>query len=168
MFNRIKAVFFSATGTTEKICKAIAEELAKSLSLPLEVTDFTLPAGRQVPPVFEPADLVVFGTPVYAGRVPNVLLPFIKSLEGRGAAAIPVVLFGNRNFDDALAELRDLLEADGFRTVAGAAFVGEHAFSRTLAAGRPDAEDLEKAKSFAAALAARLHAAGELPHPVEV
>ena len=168
MFTRIRAVFFSATGTTEKICKTIAEELATALSLPLEVTDFTLPAGREVPPVFTPSELVFFGTPVYAGRVPNVLLPYIRSLEGRGAAAVPIVLFGNRNFDDALIELRDLLEADGFRTVAAVAFVGEHAFSRILAAGRPDAEDMAKARDFAAALAARLRTAGELPHPITV
>ena len=49
--------------------------------------------------------------------------------------AVPVVLFGNRNFDDGLIELRNILTEDGFMPVAGGAFVGEHAFSRTLGAG---------------------------------
>lgn len=49
------------------------------------------------------------------------------------AIAIPIVLFGNRNYDDALIELRNLLEEDGFNTIAAGAFVGEHAFSYTFA-----------------------------------
>ncbi len=81
---------------------------------------------------------MIFGTPVYAGRVPNLLLPYIRDkVKGNGALAVPVSLFGNRNFDDGLIELRNVLEADGFHTVAGGAFVGEHSFSRTLGAGRP-------------------------------
>ena len=56
---------------------------------------------------------------------------------------MPVVLFGNRNYDDALIELRDLLQADGFGCIAAGAFVGEHSFSRTLGAGRPDGEVTE-------------------------
>ena len=60
-----------------------------------------------------------------------------------------MVLFGNRNFDDGLIELRDILENTGFHTVAAAAFVGEHSFSKTLAAGRPDADDMKEALAFA-------------------
>lgn len=55
---------------------------------------------------------------------------------------------GNRNYDDALIELRNILEQDGFRTVAGGAFVSEHSFSKTLAAGRPDAKDLASMQEF--------------------
>ena len=86
--------------------------------------------------------------PVIAGRVPNVLLPFLKTLDGGGAIAVPVVLYGNRNFDDALIELRNILEEQGFHTIAGAAFIGEHSFSRILAAGRPDDADIEVAVEF--------------------
>ena len=108
--HRILAVYFSATGTTQKVVEHIAQALANALSLPWEVRDFTLPAARTAPLVFQGEDLVVFGTPVIAGRVPNVLLNYLTALEGHGALAVPVVLFGNRDFDDALIELRDLLE----------------------------------------------------------
>ncbi len=57
--------------------------------------------------------------------MPNLLLPYIRDkVKGNGALAVPVSLFGNRNFDDGLIELRNVLEADGFHTVAGGAFVG--------------------------------------------
>ena len=52
-------------------------------------------------------DLVVFGTPVYAGRVPNKILPWVQQgFTGDHTPMVPVVVFGNRNFDDALMELK--------------------------------------------------------------
>ena len=82
--------------------------------------------------------------------MPNLLLPYIRDkVKGNGALAVPVSLFGNRNFDDGLIELRNVLEADGFHTVAGGAFVGEHSFSRTLGAGRPDAQDMALVEELA-------------------
>ncbi len=74
--------------------------------------------------------------------MPNVLLKYLETVKGDGAAAMPVVTFGNRAFDDSLIELRDILRDNGFRPFAAAAFVGEHSFSTTLAAGRPDVDDL--------------------------
>lgn len=155
--NRIWAVYFSGTGTTRTAVCRVAEAMARLLQLPCEKLDFTLPAARQETYGFSAGDLVVLGTPVYAGRVPNVLLPFFKEhLSGSGALAVPVVLYGNRNYDDALRELCDLLTAARFCPVAAAAFVGEHAFSRTLGAGRPDKEDLAAMDDFAAQAAEKI------------
>lgn len=69
---------------------------------------------------------------------------------------MPVVLFGNRNYDDALIELRDLLQADGFGCIAAGAFVGEHSFSRTLGAGRPDDRDMAGHPAFAREICGKL------------
>ncbi len=71
---------------------------------------------------------------------------------------MPVVLFGNRNYDDALMELSQLLTADGFTCTGGGAFVGEHSFSRTLGAGRPNEADQAEMDAFADRLAAKLRA----------
>jgi DUF1009 family protein len=89
------------------------------------------------------------GVPVYAGRVPNVLLKYLNSIIGNAALAIPVVVYGNRNYDDALIELKDILELKGFKVIGGGAFIGEHAFSRTLANNRPDEKDMDIAREFA-------------------
>lgn len=132
--------------------------------------DFTPPQARQETLHFAPEELVIFGVPTYAGRVPNVLLPFLKErVQGGGALAAAVVLFGNRNFDDSLIELRDILRADGFAVVGGAAFVGEHSFSRTLGAGRPDAADMAEMDDFSRALAEKVRALPAAPaEPVSV
>ena len=179
----IRGMFFSGTGTTEKIVRATAAGMTEYLQgrpqivfvpdmetedPPLtcnaedlckgrtgivfeeaETIDFTPLKARDRIYSFGPSDIVVFGVPVIAGRVPNVLLPFLNTLEGGGAMAVPVVLYGNRNFDDALIELRNILEERGFHTVAAGAFIGEHSFSRILAAGRPDEKDMQIAGWFA-------------------
>lgn len=164
------AVYWSATDTTKTLVRALAKEAGATLHAPVEVFDFTRPAAREGVRDFEAGDLVFFGVPTYAGRVPNVLLPYLKEqIRGNGALGVPVVLFGNRNYDDSLRELRDVMEADGFHTVAGGAFVGEHAFSRRLGRGRPDEADLALAADFARQVAERARGLTSLPEtPVPV
>ena len=167
---KVWAVYFSATDTTKKTVLTIADEAARLLGAEREDYDFTLPRMRENGFAAGKDDLVIFGTPVYAGRVPNVLLKYLATIQGNGAIAVPVVLFGNRNFDDGLIELRDILENTGFHTVAAAAFVGEHSFSKTLAAGRPDADDMKEALAFAGKVTEKVKGLpeGEAPAPVEV
>lgn len=135
--------------------------------------DFTPPAARRENYRFTPDDLIVFGVPVIAGRVPNVLLKFLDTIQGGDALAVPVVLYGNRNFDDALIELRNILQDHGFHAIAAAAFIGEHSFSRILGAGRPDSSDMELSRDFARKLAGKIrrHGAAALrkaaPVPVD-
>lgn len=171
---RIRGMYFSGTGTTAKVVSAIAYRIWQFMDatehkigvsgetddevnyVKAENINFTPKTARDVKYSFTPEDIVVFGTPVIAGRVPNVLLKFLNTLEGNGAVVIPVVLYGNRNFDDGLIELRNILQEKGFRTIAAAAFIGEHSFSKSLAAGRPDIADMKKAEEFAEKAAKKL------------
>ena len=144
------AVYFSGTGTTEKVVTTLAKDLAQSLNASYQTFCFNLPQSREGELAFGPQDLVVFGVPVYAGRVPNLLLPYIQNkVKGQNTPAVPVVLYGNRNFDDGLMELRNVLFQNGFRPFAAGAFVGEHSFSKILGAGRPDSEDMALAAQLA-------------------
>ncbi len=146
----VKTFYFSATETTKKIVTGIAGKLAESSDgKAVENVDFTLPDARRSPASFTPQDLVVAGIPVYAGRVPNVLLKYLNTIEGNGALAVAVVVYGNRHYDDALMEWRDILESRGFNVIAAGAFVGEHSFSRILGQNRPDQQDLSRVAEFA-------------------
>ena len=157
-FSKIKVAYFSAAGTTQKVACHIANTLSKTLHLPIEGCDFTLPQQRQDPLAFKADELVVFGTPVYAGRVPNVLLKYLATMQAEGAKALAVVVYGNRDYDDALMELSDILSNAGAQVFAAGAFIGEHSFSYTLAAGRPDKDDLEKIEAFAGQVAGKVKA----------
>ena len=166
---RICAAYWSATGNTDKTVNTIAEALAKKLDVPLERRSFTRPAERAQPLVFEAGDLVVFGMPTYAGKLPNKMLPYVQEqVQGNGALAAAVVTFGNRSYDNSLAELCAVLEADGFHTVAGAAFACRHAFTDALADGRPDWDDRREMESFAARIADKAAGLTDIPAPVAV
>lgn len=165
----IKAVYYSAAGHTKYVVCAIAESIAKELGIPWEAYDFTLPGMRQHVQHYRADELVIFGTPVYAGRIPNKLLPTVQTLfKGNEALAVPVVTFGNRSYDNALIELRNELEDNEFHTIAAAAFAAEHVFSDKIAAGRPDREDMVEIYQFAAAVAAKIAGMEEIPGKIQV
>lgn len=155
----INVMYFSATGTTRKIICTIAKGILINLDKEVNVhhIDFTLPMLRQDPVLFSEKDILIIGVPVYAGRVPNILLKYLNKITGTNTVAIPVVVYGNRNYDDALIELKNILEANGFITIAAAAFIGEHSFSNTLAKGRPDKKDIAIANKFADKIVKTIH-----------
>ena len=167
--SQVYAVYFSATGNTRKVTTTLANALAVSFDVPLEVRDFTLPAAREEAYEFAAGDLVVFGMPTYAGKLPNKLLEFVKSgFHGNGALAVPVVTFGNRSFDNSLAELCACLEGDGFHTIGAGAFACRHAFTDALANGRPDSDDMAELAKLGSAVVGRIVKMTDFPAPVTV
>lgn len=154
---KINLMYFSPTRTTKKIVKTFGEALAKEKGFSeIEEFDFTLKKYREKKYSFSDKDIVVLGIPVYAGRVPNVLKEFISTIKGNGALAVAFTVFGNRSFDDALVELRDIMKEDGFKVIAAGGFVGEHAFSKILGKDRPQSDDLGEIEEFALEVAKKI------------
>lgn len=166
---KMTAVYFSPTGNAKKVAKAIAGACAEALSVSLEEFDYTLPSAREHTREFSPEDLVIVCTPTYAGRIPNKTLPYVQNaFTGNGALAVPVAVFGNRNFDNCLIELRNELEAHGFHTIAGAGVPTEHVFFDGLGTGRPDREDLDRLAAFGREIAKKSVALEEIPEKIDV
>ncbi|MBS7525066.1 4Fe-4S binding protein [Fusibacter paucivorans] len=163
---QLKCVYFSPTERTKTVVREIADRLVRAQPNLFEnvvYCDITPKPRRNSALSFEPSDYVIFGLPVYAGRVPNVLLSFLETMTGNSAAAVAVVTYGNRHFDDALIELSDLLRRKNFNVIGAGAFIGQHSFSKTLAAGRPDQQDLLALDAFALDLLAK----GQVPLVIE-
>lgn len=137
-------IYFSPTQTTKRVLEGIAEGIpAKEVTL----VDLTLPASTQQ----QNGDFAVIGVPVYGGRVPIEAEQRLRQLNASNTPAAIVVLYGNREFEDALLELKNIAADLGFIPIAGGAFIGEHSYAtkdRPIAMGRPDPQDLEKAKHF--------------------
>ena len=148
---------FSPTGGTKKVADAIAA----GFNIPVLEMDLTR-ADSTV--TLDEKDALMAVLPVYAGRVPQISLDRLAALRGNGQQAVAVVVYGNREYDDALLETKNALEANGFQVIAAAAFIAEHSIVRSIAAGRPDAEDEKLARQFAADVMAKL----EDPTPVNV
>jgi len=147
---QVKLVYFSPTGTTQKVLESIAKginvEDVKHINL-------TLPeeAHETIPPFSD--ELVIIGAPVYGGRLPVDVINRFKKLKASKTLAILIVVYGNREFEDALLELKNLSIELGFNPIAGAAFIGEHSFATKdvpIANGRPDSLDVQKAMDFGA------------------
>ncbi|MFA7117022.1 MAG: EFR1 family ferrodoxin [Bacteroidales bacterium] len=146
--DHISTVYFSPTRTTKKIVNEISVHIADRLGIERDEISITTPKDRKDSLKFKARELVIIGVPVYAGRVPNLLVPYLKNLEGNGAICVPIVVFGNRSFGDALYEHRDIMENDGFHCIAAGAFVAEHSFSSEIATGRPDLQDMQICSTF--------------------
>lgn len=161
MTGKLAVIYFSPTHTSRTTALAVAEGLAE-LGMEAQDVDLTMaPAREGFALELGEGDVAVVGYPVYAGRVPRVLAEALAGLAGEGAVAVPVAVYGNRDFDDALVEMADILTGAGFAVPAAGAFVGEHSFTRLVGTDRPDAADVEAAVAFGAAVAAKL-AAGDL------
>jgi len=147
--NAVRLIYFSPTQTTRQVLEGISQAFpVVKKRLDLTVTEVE---GREMGDISND-ELSVIGTPVYAGRVSRLARRRLLSLKAHGTPAMVVVVYGNRDYDDALLELRDLAADVGFVPIAGAAFIGEHTANYALGGdepllckGRPDAEDLRKA-----------------------
>ena len=166
---QVYAVYWSATGNSRKTAETIAGKMAECLDCSVVSRDFTLPGARESDLTFSASDAAVFCLPTYAGKLPNKVLPYLQTrICGNGALAVGAVTFGNRSFDNSLAELCDVLEQNHFRTIAAGAFAARHAFTDRLAPGRPDEADLAEMKYLAEQAAAKITVSADIPGPVRV
>jgi ferredoxin len=144
----LKLVYFSPTGTTKKIVQGIAKGMKHN---DVEQIDITSPGGRIESLHLSENDLIIIGVPVYMGRVPALLSDWLHSIKAQNTPTVCVVVYGNRDYENALLELKDVMAKQGCVPIAGAAFIGEHSFSSNelpTAANRPDRFDLKHASEF--------------------
>ncbi len=130
-----KYIYFSATNTTKRVMEALGAERTDSININLNS-----PADDELR--FSEDNLIYIGFPVFGGRVPALVLERLKNLKGNNCRAIVVAVYGGRHYDDALKEMQAFCERKGCRVVALIAAVAQHSIAPSIAAGRPDADDL--------------------------
>ena len=145
-FKKVNLVYFSATDVSKKYAQA----MGKALETEVVEYNFTKPENRDPAkaPAFGKDDLVIIALPIYGGRIPTVCLEYVEALKGDETPCVVVGTYGNRHYDDAVVEMEDMMNAQGFVVVGGAAVIGRHSFSDQIAGHRPDAADLEGAAEF--------------------
>lgn len=148
--NRLHLVYFSPAGSTKRVLQKTAEAFS------LQPREFDVTDVGSSLPAFSPDDFLLIGVPVYSGRVPKTALERFESLCGANTPAAVIVTYGNRDYDDALLELKNTVEANGCKVIAAGAFISEHCIAPTIGTGRPNESDLAAIADFGARIVNKL------------
>ena len=137
-------ICFSARGTTQ----ACASTIASGMNME------TVSCNWLEKPCTEPMaiareDRLLFSMPVYAGYIPKLCAKMVKNLQGDETPAVIAAVYGNRHYDDTLAQMKREMGERGFRCVGAAAVITPHIFAPTLGVGRPDEADCAALEVFA-------------------
>lgn len=141
---KVYEIYFSPTGGTEKVSNILSgvwEGEKISIDLCNMDDDFSYYNIAD-------DDICIISVPSYGGRVPVTAVERLKNINGNGAKAVIVCVYGNRAYEDTLAELKDCCVRQGFEVVSAVAAVAEHSIMRKFAKGRPDNEDKNELKEF--------------------
>ena len=143
---KAEIIYFSATGTTRKIVKAISQ----GLDCNTHFTDITLEKNRKT---YHPSDsdLIVIATPIYGERIPRFIYDFLTHIQGGSRPLIALSVYGNIGFGISLKQFEDYAAKNHFRLIAAGAFIGQHTYASEevpVAYGRPDIVDLKQAAEF--------------------
>lgn len=147
-FEKLSKVYFSPSGTTEKIVNEVAKNFNMNrenydlLSFD-EKKDFT-------------TELVIFGIPVFDRRIPKLACKRLSKMKGNNTKAIVILNYGNMDYGDALLELTDLLKKNNFQIVGVAATVSQNSLYNQLGQNRPDETDMEKINEFSQKIVEKL------------
>lgn len=150
--NKLTAIYFSPTGGTKRVVVSLADNFKDYQP---EYLDLTHPRQRAKEYSFSKDDFVIVGCPVYAGQLPQVQ-GLLHNLSGNNTPCVIVACYGNRHYENTLAQMQLLLANQGFCVIGGAAVVIPHIFSKILGANRPDAEDMAVLKDFSANISLKL------------
>ena len=143
-------IIFSPTGGVEKCADLLAAQLGsnwKELDLSHPVTPISL----------KEEDLCIYAVPSFGGRVVPIATERMKFIQGNGAKAVLLCVYGNRAYEDTLVEMQDTLNSQGFRCVAAVAALAEHSIMHQFATGRPDTSDKKMLAEFGSKIANNLH-----------
>ena len=142
LMSSIALVYFSPTGNTKKADSSIG-------GLPcVTVKTFDITGNVEVPETdLSGFDFVVFGAPVYAGRIPACSVDRFKKMKGSGTPCALVLTYGNRAYEDAPRELGDIAEANGFRIKGVATMASQHTYGQ-IQLGRPNKDDIAELQEF--------------------
>lgn len=135
--------FFSPSDTTRKYAKSMTDAFGGESQL-IDLTH----GSCEIESELIDGDTVLLISPVYAGRIPALAADLFRQIDGHGMRAIVAVVYGNRDYDDALLELADIAVNDGFDVIAAGAFIAQHCIFPKVANGRPDTSDMAVAADF--------------------
>lgn len=153
MTGSLTGAYFSAAGTTKNLMEKIMPYFEQAFSL----IDLTEADNREKDIQLCADDCLVVAAPVYAGQLPAVENLF-GNLKGSNTPCILMATYGNRHYDDTLAQMQCRLEQQGFICIGAAAPITPHIFAPGLCDDRPTEADMAVLKTFIQAMCKKIEA----------
>ncbi len=148
----VTAAYFSPTEGT----KRAVELLAQCLTQNPQYLDLTRRKLRREKRVFSAQELLIAAAPVYGGQLPVLDDKLFANLKGNHTPCVIMAAYGNRHYDDTLAQMKKILEDRGFVCIGAIAPIIPHIYSDKLGVGRPNEQDEVIFKKFAVLIKKRI------------
>ncbi|MDO4554494.1 MAG: 4Fe-4S binding protein [Lachnospiraceae bacterium] len=142
---KVYQIYFSPTGGSERIVKAIGSAFQDYPIADIDLTDYEV---RQQKHEFKENDLVIICAPVYGGRLPAAVTEALEHFHGINTPTILTVSYGCNTIGDALLELKKIMADKGFTPAGAGYFAAQHTYLKELGQHRPDAEDVAELEAF--------------------
>ena len=136
-------IVFSPTGGTERVARAITQNWSQ-----VDTIDLSAPDTKYAEICFESESLVMIAMPSFGGVAPQLALNRLEMIKGNGAKCVIAVVYGNRAYEDTLAQIEDYAQNAGFQVIAAISAVAEHSIIHEYAAGRPNLDDCKDLAEF--------------------
>ena len=136
-------IVFSPTGGTERVARAITQNWSQ-----VDTIDLSAPDTKYAEICFESEALVMIAMPSFGGVAPQLALNRLAMIKGNGAKCVIAAVYGNRAYEDTLAQIEDYAQNAGFQVIAAISAVAEHSIIHEYAAGRPNLDDCKDLAEF--------------------
>ena len=153
-------IVFSATGRTEKTADFLCEKWDDVQKIDLSERNFEkiqLSAD----------DLCLVAVSVYGGCVPAPAVENMAKIDANGAKAVIMAVYGNRAYDGALAQLKEVCEKSGFEVCGAVTAVAQHSMMPQVARTRPDETDRQQLSRWGGEILEK-YRNGTLPQDISV
>lgn len=136
-------IVFSPTGGTERVARAITQNWSQ-----VDTIDLSAPDTKYAEICFESEAPVMIAMPSFGGVAPQLALNRLAMIKGNGAKCVIAAVYGNRAYEDTLAQMEDYAQNAGFQVIAAISAVAEHSIIHEYAAGRPNLDDCKELAEF--------------------
>lgn len=133
MKHKVTEVIFSPGGSAERISGMFRAFAGWEGTEKINLLNRHESASR----TFQPDEVAIVAAPVFFGRIPEIVSQKLHEIKGTGTPAVAMVVYGNRDYEDALLELTDILTAVGFVVFGVGAFIARHSIFPLIAKGGP-------------------------------
>lgn len=156
---KVIEIVFSPTGGTEKVAHTITGQWNEN-TVKIDLSDAKTEFTKYT---IDKDDMVLIAMPSFGGRAPAAAIERLNQIKGNGAKCTLVCVYGNRAYEDTLAEMEDTAKKCGFQVIAAIAAIAEHSIMPQYATNRPDESDKKQLVNFANKIADKVESAASIP-----